>query len=423
MICHYYPARAPHGRLRGKKHFSHPAQSMNTPQLQRFVFLLLLTAVSIAFLWVLAPLWGAVFWAVLMAILFHPLFDALCRRLKGRRNAAALLTLLAFLLIVVLPATLLIGALVNEAAALVERMRDGQIDFRAYAQQIMAALPKWLTDVMKRLDLVDVQSVMDRFSDGFIKAGQMLTGRALALGQNALMLAVNVAIMLYLMFFFLRDGRQLAALISDTVPMSRAQTRYLMRKFATVGRATVKGNVVVAVVQGMLGGLAFWALGVHGAVLWGVVMAVLSLLPAVGASLVWGPVAIYLLATGSVWQGAGLAAWGMLVIGMIDNALRPVLVGKDTKLPDYLILLTTIGGLSLFGLSGFVAGPVIAALFMAAWALFRHANGRVLSDHDEAEDSPPPAPAALPPAAEDAPQAQPAQAQTGVQAEPPAAEG
>ena len=261
---------------------------MNTPQLQRTVFLLLLAAVSIAFLWVLAPLWGAVFWAVLMAILFHPLFDALCRRLKGRRNAAALLTLLAFLLIVVLPATLLIGALVNEAAALVERMRDGQIDFRAYAQQIMAALPKWLTDVMKRLDLVDVQSVMDRFSDGFIKAGQMLTGRALALGQNALMLAVNVAIMLYLMFFFLRDGRQLAALISDTVPMSRAQTRYLMRKFATVGRATVKGNVVVAVVQGMLGGLAFWALGVHGAVLWGVVMAVLSLLPAVGASLVWG---------------------------------------------------------------------------------------------------------------------------------------
>ena len=139
---------------------------MNTPQLQRTVFLLLLAAVSIAFLWVLAPLWGAVFWAVLMAILFHPLFDALCRRLKGRRNAAALLTLLAFLLIVVLPATLLIGALVNEAAALVERMRDGQIDFRAYAQQIMAALPKWLTDVMKRLDLVDVQSVMDRFSDG-----------------------------------------------------------------------------------------------------------------------------------------------------------------------------------------------------------------------------------------------------------------
>ena len=359
------------------------ARAMNTPQLQRTVFLLLLAAVSIAFLWVLAPLWGAVFWAVLMAILFHPLFDALCRRLKGRRNAAALLTLLAFLLIVVLPATLLIGALVNEAAALVERMRDGQIDFRAYAQQIMAALPKWLTDVMKRLDLVDVQSVMDRFSDGFIKAGQMLTGRALALGQNALVLAVNVAIMLYLMFFFLRDGRQLAALISDTVPMPRAQTRYLMRKFATVGRATVKGNVVVAVVQGMLGGLAFWALGVHGAVLWGVVMAVLSLLPAVGASLVWGPVAIYLLTTGSVWQGAGLAAWGMLVIGMIDNALRPVLVGKDTKLPDYLILLTTIGGLSLFGLSGFVAGPVIAALFMAAWALFRHANGRVLADHEE----------------------------------------
>ncbi|MGP1516265.1 MAG: AI-2E family transporter [Ottowia sp.] len=359
---------------------------LNTPELQRNVFLLLLTAVSISFAWVLAPLWGAVLWAALMAILFHPLFILITRRLKGRRNLGALLTLLLFIFIVVLPALMLIGALINEATALIERVRGGQLDFRAYGLQIVAAMPAWLRDWLHRMDLVDMQGVMERFSDGFIKAGQTLTSRALAIGQDALMLALNVAVMLYLMFFFLRDGRALTALVTKMAPLPREQVRHLMEKFATVGRATVKGNVVVAMVQGGLGGLALWALDVKGAMLWGVMMSVLSLLPAVGAGLVWGPVAIYLLATGEIWQGVGLILWGVLVIGLIDNALRPILVGKDTKLPDYLVLLTTIGGLSLFGLSGFVLGPTVAALFIAAWDMFRD-EGEAGREADEADET------------------------------------
>ena len=129
-------------------------------------------------------------------------------------------------------------------------------------------------------------------------------------------------------------------------------------------RATVKGNVLVAVIQGTLGGLAFWVLGVHAPVLWGVVMAFLSLLPAIGAALIWGPVAIYLLATGAIWKGVALIAFGVLVIGLIDNVLRPILVGKETKLPDYVVLVSTLGGLAIFGLNGFVLGPVIVAMFI-----------------------------------------------------------
>ena len=146
---------------------------------------------------------------LLMAILFHPLFILITRRLKGRRNLGALLTLLLFIFIVVLPALMLIGALINEATALIERVRGGQLDFRAYGLQIVAAMPAWLRDWLHHMDLVDLQGVMERFSDGFIKAGQTLTSRALAIGQDALMLALNVAVMLYLMFFFLRDGRAL----------------------------------------------------------------------------------------------------------------------------------------------------------------------------------------------------------------------
>ena len=144
----------------------------------------------------------------------------------------------------------------------------------------------------------------------------------------------------------------------------------MVGKFTTVIRATVKGNIVVAASQGALGGMIFWILGIQGPVLWGVLMAFLSLLPAVGAGLIWVPVAIYFLATGAVWQGVVLTAFGVFVIGLVDNILRPVLVGKDTKMPDYIVLISTLGGMALFGLTGFVIGPVIAALFMASWDLF-----------------------------------------------------
>ena len=127
---------------------------------------------------------------------------------------------------------------------------------------------------------------------------------------------------------------------------------------------------MVAASQGALGGLMCWFLGIQGPVLWGVLMAFLSLLPAVGAGLIWVPVAIYFLATGAVWQGLTLTAFGVFVIGLVDNLLRPILVGKDTKMPDYVVLISTLGGMALFGLTGFVIGPVIAALFMATRDLF-----------------------------------------------------
>ena len=150
--------------------------------------------------------------------------------------------------------------------------------------------------------------------------------------------------------------------------------RHLFAKFTTVVRATVKGNIAVAAMQGALGGAIFSFLDIQGALLWGFVMAFLSLLPAVGAGLIWAPVAIYFLLTGSLWQGITLIAFGVLVIGLVDNVLRPILVGKDTQIPDYVVLISTLGGMVLFGLNGFVIGPVIAAIFIAAWDLFSAPN-------------------------------------------------
>ena len=347
---------------------------MNTPQLQRAVFLTLLAAVTVAFAWVLAPFFGAVFWAMVLALLFTPLYRRILARVGQRRNVAALLTLALIVVVVCLPLALISVNLVGEIIGITQKVRAGQIDFNAYGQQILRALPSWMSNGLEHLGLTSPSGVLVKISGALAQGGQFLASRTLTIGQNAFQFLVNFVVMLYLLYFLLRDGAYLTMLLRRSIPLGPAQTRYLLGKFTTVVRATVKGNILIALVQGVLGGIAFAVLGIQGAVFWSVVMAFLSLLPAVGASLVWAPVAIYLLATGSVWPGIALIFWGVVVIGLSDSLLRPLLVGKNTRIPDYLVLISTLGGMSLFGINGFVIGPTITALFIAVWSLFNDAD-------------------------------------------------
>ena len=208
-----------------------------------------------------------------------------------------------------------------------------------------------------------------KISEFAVTASRTLAEQALTVGQNTFGFVVGVALMVYLVSFYCATG-VLINLMVRALPLGDQRERELFGKFAEVTRATVKGNIVVAMVQGALGGIIFAVLGIPGALLWGVVMAFLSLIPAVGAGIVWLPVAVYLLATGSIWEGLVLIAFGAVVIGLADNILRPLLVGRDTKLPDYIVLFSTLGGLALFGITGFVIGPLVAALFMAFWNIF-----------------------------------------------------
>jgi len=191
-------------------------------------------------------------------------------------------------------------------------------------------------------------------------------------------------LMLYLLFFVLREGDSLLDQMVRALPLGDERERALFAKFAEVARATIKGTLIVGIVQGTLGGILFWALGIEAAVFWGVVMVLLSVLPAVGAGLVWLPAAIVLAVSGAWIKAAIMVGVGALVIGMVDNLLRPMLVGRDTKMPDYVILLSTLGGLTTFGISGFVIGPVIAALFIVVWDMFarEHAGALLANSAD-----------------------------------------
>ncbi|HEV8340783.1 MAG TPA: AI-2E family transporter [Candidatus Binatia bacterium] len=340
------------------------------PGLEDKTFLLLIIAVSLAFAWILWPFYGAIFWGTVIAILFAPLYRRLLRSMRQRRTLAALVTVMIVLMIVILPLTLIAALLVQEGLSVYERIQSGELNIVGYFQQVFGALPAWVTNLLDRFGLTNLGLMQERLSSSLMKGSQFVAAQALSIGQNTFDFIVNLFIVLYLLFFLLRDGDDLFKRIKDAIPLHAEQQHDLFNKFTTVIRATVKGNIVVAVVQGALGGLIFWFLGVHAAVLWAVLMAFLSLLPAVGAGLVWLPVATYFLVTGAIWQGVVLIAFGVLVIGLVDNILRPILVGKDTKMPDYVVLISTLGGMAIFGLNGFVIGPVIAAMFIAAWDIF-----------------------------------------------------
>lgn len=343
---------------------------MNT-SIQRKAFLLLLALVTIAFIWLLLPYYGAVFWAVILAIIFQPMQRGLERRLGGRRNLAALISVLACIFIVIIPVSAIVGSLIQEGASLYQRVRSGEIDFNAYLAQFQAALPPTLEEWMVRVGIGDFAELRQRLSSAAMQVSQLLAGQVLSIGQNTLQFLVSLGIMLYLLFFLFRDGRSLGRDIRVSIPLSDDYTRQLLGKFTAVVRATVKGNVIIAAIQGAIGGVTFWLLGIEAALLWGVLMAFLSLLPAIGAAVVWVPVAAYLLLTGDYVRGTILVFVGVVVIGLVDNLLRPPLVGKETKLPDYVVLISTVGGMSMFGINGFVIGPLIAALFISAWALFK----------------------------------------------------
>jgi predicted PurR-regulated permease PerM len=341
---------------------------MRLRNLESRVFFGLVLLITALFLWMVRGFLFPVFWAAVFAVLFRPLFLRTVHLLRGRRGAAAFLSTLAVVAVVVVPTALLVGALAQQALALYTGLTTGAISLQAPIAFVERSLPR-AVDVLARYG-IGIEQVRTSMEGAAIAATQFVGGQALALGQNALVVAIHFGLMLYFLFFFFRDGERIVAGIIRALPMGDAREARLLARFAAVARATVKGTLLVAAAQGVLGGILFALVGIQGAVFWGVVMGVLSLLPAIGAALVWAPAAVILLATGAVWQAIVVVVGGTFVIGLVDNLLRPILVGREAQMPDYLVLLTTLGGITMFGIAGFVAGPVVAALFLVMWEMF-----------------------------------------------------
>ena len=345
--------------------------------LEDWGFIALVALVTLAFAWLMTPYFAATLWGLVAAITFGPLNRRLGVWLGGRNSLAAALLLVLIMALVIVPAVLLGVSLVQEAAGLYAKVQSGRIDFAVILAKFGEALPPSMAAWAQQYDFFDGARLRDLIGSGLSSGLRTVATNALTVGQGALSILAALGVMLYLTFFLLRDGDSLGARFREALPLRPEVRDGLIEKFLCVVRATMKGSVLVAILQGIIGGLIFWFLGIDSALLWGLLMGFFSLVPAVGTGIVWVPVATYLLVTGSVKEGAILVFCGLFVIGLIDNLLRPILVGKDTKLPDFVVLISTVAGLELFGLSGFILGPIIAALFIAVWDIVTDSRANV----------------------------------------------
>ena len=342
-------------------------------------FIVFLFAVTILFVGMLSPFFAPIFWACAIAIIFYPLKHWLGEKWGDEKsNRIALATLGAALFIVILPFIFLLTIAIQEVQDVYASFKSGDIDITEYFDNLKNASPM-AADQFERFGIT-VADLKQRITAGVNQNGKQIAEQTLNLGQIATSFLVSFGIMLYIAFFMIRDGEKIKELLVEALPLGDERERLLFKKFSEVTRAAIKGNLVVAIVQGSIGGIAFWALGIPSAILWAFAMAFASLIPAVGAALIWAPVAAYFLLVGEYVSGIVLIAVGAGVIGMVDNFLRPILVGRDVKLPDYIILTSTLGGLAMFGLNGFIVGPLIAALFVASWGIFMR---EFSEDYDE----------------------------------------
>ncbi len=332
--------------------------------------LVLVGLATLAFGWVLLPFLGAVFWAVVIAIVFFPLYERLRKRLNNRANLASLATVVIVLLIVVIPLLLIAVAILQEATALITRVQSGEIALQSLFQNIFAGLPQWLKSILARVGLTDLEAVQESIAAAVSGWIGVIAPQVFLIGQSTVNFFIGLLAMLYLTFFLFRDGKTLIGYLKMATPFRPALQESLLVRFTLVVRATVKGDILVAMLQGGLAGLGFWVLGIHATILWTVLMSFLALLPLFGAAIVWMPFAIYFLMTGAIWQGIGLLVYGVLVVGLVDNFVRPYLVGQATKIPEFVVLISTLGGVATFGLQGFITGPVVAAMFLAVWTTF-----------------------------------------------------
>jgi len=340
---------------------------MRSNGISKGFFILILFIVTFAFLDVLKPYYTSVLWAAILAVIFHPMKTTFRQSLGGRNGLAALLSMLVICLIVFTPLGALASSLAIEFNTVYDKLQANNAQFPVMLAEFLQHLPRWARHFLTAHQLDNAVVIQQKLTEVALRGSQYMAGSVFLIGKGTFSFIVGFAIMLYLLFFLLKDGSYLVNLMLQALPLSKHVKHHLFVKFAAVSRATVKGTVVVAVVQGALGGLAFYFMGIEGSLLWGALMAFLSIIPAVGSAIIWVPAAIYFFASGILWKGFFLVGFFVVVIGIVDNVLRPLLVGKDTKMPDYLILIATLGGIEVYGINGIIIGPLIAALFIACW--------------------------------------------------------
>ncbi len=339
----------------------------------RWLALLAIALIALYLCWlIISPFIEVILWATVLAIIAYPYHTRMCDR--GMKPwLAALISTLGVVLVVLVPVIVIVLLMAAQIPDAIDQV-----------QSLVAAAKGWIHPDSRVYGLIDPYFDLDFLKDPEALKERTkvllapLTARAASFAGSAVAsiagTAIQICFALFTLFYFLRDTHEIKHSLIDLLPLEREQSKAVFKRCREIIQASVQGVIFIAAIQGVLGGIGFWFLGVPSAVLWGVVMFILSMIPALGAFLVWVPAAIFLFATGHPWKALILVGWGGAVIGSIDNFLRPKLVGKKTGMHDLVIFFSVLGGLQVFGILGLFVGPVVVAVALSIVEVFKHAS-------------------------------------------------
>ena len=326
-------------------------------------YYLLLALITILFVSIIFNFAAPILWSIVVSIIFYPLYEKFLL-MTNKKSLSSILSLILILLLVIIPSIGILGLITNELIIFINSFDDYSLE--RYVKMIPNE--SLINDLLAWTG-ISITQLTEKADDFLLTASKVFYESVSTISANVINFFISLFLFIYLTFFFLKDGEKILQSCMDAFPMKNEDESYLLNEFQKTTRATIKGTIIVALAQGFLGYMTLLLLGIEGALIWGAVMALFSIIPAVGTIIVWLPIALVLFANGQMTEASILIFSGIFIIGMIDNLLRPILIGKETKIPDYLILLTTIGGISIFGITGFIIGPIIASLFISIWSL------------------------------------------------------
>ncbi len=336
----------------------------------RWIALFAATLIALYLCWLmLQPFIEVLMWAAVLVIVFYPVYKRIVARTKSPGWSAVLACLLVIVTIL-LPLSLITAALVNEVANVAQNLQQNAVTILDPDSPVTGRALRWLSQYVDIERLRSQKFIAERLQS----MSGAIAGRTLGVVGGLVGIIVETFFVIFTMYYLFRDGDRLRDALRDALPLEKSQSHEIFSRTRDVISASVYGVLVIATIQGVLGGLAFWVLGLPSPLVWGVVMLFLSMIPVAGSFIVWVPAAIYLVASGAWVKAIILAAWGTLVIGTVDNFLRPKLVGEKTKLHELLIFFAVLGGLQVFGILGLVLGPVVVAITLALLDVFRQAE-------------------------------------------------
>ena len=335
-------------------------------KMRNLFFFGLIIFLTIAILYIIRPFFYPIFWAAVIAIMFYPLYQWLSKHFKTMPKVNSFLTIVCVVIVLMLPLALITTLLVKESIDVYQSVSLEDL------RLALAKSSEELSGTFLAPYLEQAKQEWPMYAQKAVQAGSgFLYNSALNITQNSLRFIFMLFVMFYSLYYFLKDGKKILKRLSHLSPLGDKYEKMLFERFTSTTRATLRSTLIVGGTQGILSGLLFWSVGIEGAFIWGVIMVILAIIPAIGPALVIVPAAVIMLALGNIWQAIALLI-GAFIVSMIDNFMRPPLIGKDIQMHPLVVFLATLGGIILFNVSGFIIGPIIAALYISTMTIYDH---------------------------------------------------